>query len=126
MTTVTTPLAELTAPGGFRYSFGAGPDGDLEAFWLEQEVMGEPLMQILADTLNRSHAVVEIPDGPDLYVWPAAATGPWEELTDEPVAELETIHSPGEITGYEEFGAFIGWRAGITEAGEWQYLVAGD
>ncbi|HSG80048.1 MAG TPA: hypothetical protein VLD62_10745 [Acidimicrobiia bacterium] len=113
---MTTPLAELTAPGGFRYSFGAGPDGDLE----------EPLMQILADTLNRSHAVVEIPDGPDLYVWPAAATGPWEELTDEPVAELETIHSPGEITGYEEFGAFIGWRAGITEAGEWQYLVAGD
>ena len=83
-------------------------------------------MLVVARTLSLSHAVIENPDGPDIYVWPSAAAIAWGELSDEQRSELEMIYSPEEIQGFADFGAFIGWRVGITETGEWQFLVAGD
>jgi hypothetical protein len=117
-------LSELTSNAGFRYSFGV--DDDPEGFWTEREVMGVPLMQILARTLNLSYEIIENPDGPDLYVWPGAFPYAWEEVPDDRRAELAEIYSEEEIQGYAEFGAFIGWRVGINEDGEWQFFVAGD
>jgi hypothetical protein len=57
------------------------------------------------------------------YVWPSAYLVDADEAAWAAVAGLYTAE---EIETMRDYGGFIGWRVGITEAGEWRFFVAGD
>ena len=56
-------------------------------------------------------------------MWPTA-------YTDAPTAEdwqaLAGIYPQELIDSFRENGSFLGYRVGITPAGDWQFFVAGD
>lgn len=111
------------AADDFITSFGGGGVEYIE----ELAAGGEEIYTIIAEVLNMSHDIVEMPDGSRLYVWPAAfAYDRWEDIPDHLVAELLRIYTQDELDQIALFGSYAGWRAGITESGEWIFFVAGD
>ena len=117
-------LAGLASDSGFTYSFGGGDDP--AGFFADQEFRGTPLMRYLVATLNMSYSVIENPDGSDIYTWPGAFAFEWDATTEAQRAEIADLYGDDALDGYAEFGAFIGWRVGIDENGEWVFFVAGD
>ena len=107
----------LDGEPGFTYSYG----GETSAadFWRgAEERDGRPLailVQILAMPHTRNEA--------GFYAWPAAYS---EHPTVEAWNDLEAVYSRDEINAWREFGSYLGYRVGITPAGEWQFFVAGD
>jgi hypothetical protein len=79
---------------------------------------------MLVRTLGLPWAVLEGED-PEagVYVWPSAYV--WDP-PHEAWTALEGVYSPEEIAAFEDFGGFIGWRAGITPDGRWRFYLAGD
>ena len=122
-------LVGLTADG-FTTSFGGG---GVEAFE-EWEVRGEGKLGILLRLLATDYAVqtfegdaAENLGSDTLYVWPAAfARDSWDEITEEEMADLLTIHTQEELDQIAGFGSYAGWRTGITAEGDWVFFVAGD
>lgn len=117
-------LAGVAAPG-FVTSFGGGGIDNL-ARW-EEEGYGE--MDTLIRLFGTSHAVTELEDGPDIYVWPAAfAYDRWEDIPPEYLTELMElgVYTEGELDEIAKFGSYAGWRVGIDEYGNWLFFVAGD
>lgn len=106
-------------------SFGGGGIDNL-ARW-EEEGYGE--MDTLIRLFGTSHAVTDVEDGPDIYVWPAAfAYDRWEDIPPEYLTELMDlgVYSEGELDEIARFGSYAGWRVGIDEFGNWLFFVAGD
>jgi hypothetical protein len=102
--------------GTFTYSFGEG-DGPV-AFWRDAEGRGEEPLALLVRLLDLPHAK----EG-RLYTWPSAAGAP---ATDEDWESLEAVFTEEEIESWRRFGAYIGYRVGITAGGGWTFYVAGD
>jgi hypothetical protein len=121
-------LAGIAAADGspdLTTSFGGGGIDNL-ARW-EEEGYGE--MGTLIRLFGTSHAVTEMQDGPDIYVWPAAfAYDRWEDIPPEYLTELMDlgVYGEGELDEIAKFGSYTGWRIGIDEYGNWLFFVAGD
>ncbi|HVM16458.1 MAG TPA: hypothetical protein VM290_02650 [Gaiellaceae bacterium] len=109
-------LAELAGPD-FNYSFGGPIEGGPAAFWRAEEERGSQPLAALA-------AILRLPYGlaGGLYVWPFAHTADPATFTEYERELLERI--PGGAPVRPE--GYLGWRAGITPDGEWQFFVAGD
>jgi hypothetical protein len=60
------------------------------------------------------------------FTWPSAVSLAWDELTAEQIDSLRPYFSQEELDAFANFGAYIGYRLTITDAGEWQTFVAGD
>jgi hypothetical protein len=110
-------LAAL-APEGLRFSFG--DETDAAEYWRQLEAQGEDPMAKLARILTLPYGR----DEAENYAWPSAH-GPsptdedWEAVVGlYPRAQVEEMRMAG--VGY------LGYRVGITPAGEWIYFVAGD
>lgn len=115
-------LADIAGPG-FITSFGGGGVDNLGQW--EEEGRGE--LDTLIKLFGTSHAVTDILDGPDIYVWPAAfAYDRWEDIPEEYLEELSSIYSKEELDEIAAFGSYAGWRIGIDENGEWLSFIAGD
>jgi hypothetical protein len=75
--------------------------------------------------------VVELLEGPfavldDITVWPELhARVPFAFGADER-EDLEDRFGAERLAEWEDAGAYLGWRIGIIETGEWIFLVAGD
>lgn len=75
--------------------------------------------------------IVALLDGPfvtldDITVWPELyARVPFAFGADERDA-LEERYGADRLAQWEAAGEYLGWRLGITEAGEWIFLVSGD
>ena len=107
----------LDGEPGFTYSYG----GETSAadFWRgEEERDGRPLA-ILSRILAMPHTRNEA----GFYAWPAAYS---EHPTVEAWNDLEAVYSRDEINAWRDLGSYLGYRVGITPAGEWQFFVAGD
>jgi hypothetical protein len=39
---------------------------------------------------------------------------------------LRPLYGDEDFAAFQEFGAYLGYRVGITEEGEWIFFVAGD
>jgi hypothetical protein len=62
----------------------------------------------------------------DITVWPELyARVPFAFGADER-ERLEDRHGAEALAEWEAAGAYLGWRLGITEDGDWVFLVAGD
>jgi hypothetical protein len=107
----------------FTTSFGGGGVENLRSW----EDRGEQPLAKLLHLFDMSYATVDLEDGREIYVWPAAATyESWSEISDEEMNELRQVHSEGELDEIAEYGSYIGWRTGIDQDGTWLYFVAGD
>lgn len=108
----------------FSYSFGAFDDPI--GYWQELEQQGDQPMRFLAELLDRPFATIAS-EGSTYYVWPSAfARDAWAEVTDAEREALRPLYDDADFTAFADFGAYIGYRVGISEAGEWAFFVAGD
>lgn len=117
-------LAELG--GDLRYSFGAGDDP--AGFWREIEASGPnpPPLRSMVELLALPFGTVEAGDI-TYYVWPRAfAYDSWGSVPEEDRRALTVLYDASDQDGFAQFGAYIGWRVGITADGDWAYFVAGD
>ncbi len=107
----------LEGEPGFTYSYGG--ETSASDFWRgEEERDGRPLA-ILVQILALPHARNEA----GFYAWPTAYA---EHPSDAAWNALEAVYSRDEINAWRDFGSYLGYRVGITPAGEWQFFVAGD
>ncbi len=107
----------LEGEPGFTYAYG----GETSAadFWRGEEERGGKPLAILVRILAMPHTRNEA----GFYAWPPAYS---ERPTAADWNALEEIYSRDEINAWREFGSYLGYRVGITPAGEWQFFVAGD
>jgi hypothetical protein len=109
----------VVGDGVVRYTFGEqSPDETIGAHLRAREADGEPVLRILAQILGLRAVRA---DG--MWAWPAAH-GPTP--TDDDWRALEAIYPPDQIAAWKQQGSFLGYRVGITDAGDWQYFIAGD
>jgi hypothetical protein len=110
-------LRPLVPAGGFSYTFGLPAEGGPIAYWQEiEDETGESPIERLAQILDLPYTLYA-----GTYTWPF-------------------VHGrePGSLTPYErrllgdladDFGSgsgYLGWRAGISPRGRWQFFIAGD
>ena len=115
-------IEALLDPDEFEYTFGGPVEGGPTAYWrqLERTTDERPL-----ETL---HAILELPYTTErgIYVWPFAFDKDLGTLSSAERAMLHTIMTPRDLRRMEQFGGYIGWRAGIRADGRWIYFVSGD
>ena len=107
----------LEGEPGFTYSYGG--ETSASDFWRGEEERGGRPLAILVQILAVPHARNEA----GFYAWPAAYS---EQPTEAAWNDLEAVYSRDEINAWRDFGSYLGYRVGITPAGEWQFFVAGD
>lgn len=115
-------LAELVDPEEFEYTFGGPVAGGPAAYWRQlEESTNERPLRIL-------HAILQMPYTTErgVYVWPFAFNKDLKKLTEAERAILRTIMTPRELRQMQQFGGYIGWRAGIRPDGRWIFYLAGD
>jgi hypothetical protein len=115
-------LAALIDPQQVEYTFGSPVDGGPAAYWRQiQATTDERPLEVL-------HAILQMPYTTErgIYVWPFAFDKDLKTLTAAERAMLHTIMTPRELRQMEQFGGYIGWRAGIRPDGRWIYFVSGD
>jgi hypothetical protein len=119
----------LEGDGTFSFSFGGGTSP--AEYWEETEKAGsdEPMRQ-LVQTMNLPHFAEKgtvsttDPARVTLYVWPRAHRA---EATDADWKAVEPLYGAETIRKMREGGSgFLGYRAAITESGDWTYFIAGD
>jgi hypothetical protein len=116
----------LETVGGDNFTASFGGD-DPSELWTYEEEQGYEPMYWLMSILDLPHGTVETENG-TLYVWPAASAheGDWETTPAADVAVLEPLYSEDQMQGFADFGAYIGYRVGIWEDGDWSFFVVGD
>jgi hypothetical protein len=112
----------LEGSATFNYSFGEPTEGGTPgAFWEGAEGQGEDVLAMLVELLNMPFTRQ---DG--AYVWPFAQSLDFSKLSPGDRAMLEQFFTPEDVDGWEEAGGYLGYRVGITQAGDWTFFVAGD
>ncbi|MEX1253111.1 MAG: hypothetical protein WEE64_02095 [Dehalococcoidia bacterium] len=112
----------LDGSATFSYSFGEPAEGGTPgAFWEGAEGQGEDALAMLVSVLNMPFAQR---DG--AYVWPFAYSLDFSKLSPAERTMLEQYFTPEEIDGWVQASAYLGYRAGITQAGDWTFFIAGD
>ncbi len=101
---------------GFTYSYG----GETSAadFWAGEEERGTEVMRILVESLRQSGHEYQ-----GNWAWPTAYA---DAPTDADWSALSGLYPADQVTSWREQGQFLGYRVGITPAGDWQFFVAGD
>jgi hypothetical protein len=119
-------LEVLARANGDRFTFTFGDADGPTAYWREQEASGDEPLRFLAEMLQRPFGEVTLGEGV-VYVWPSAATyESWADIPPEAQDALRPLYGDEDFALFEEFGAYSGYRVGITDAGDWLYFVAGD
>jgi len=62
----------------------------------------------------------------DIFVWPELHGRAPFVVEDDERRELEERYGADRLAQWEAAGSYLGWRVGITAAGDWIFLVAGD
>ncbi len=104
-----------------RFSAAFDTEVDLVGLLWELEAAGEEPFLRLAQVLATTPALSD--DG-ETYVWPQVTTGRPEHTTDAAWAELTWIEDLEAARSQGD--GYLGWRAGISEDGQWRFFVQGD
>ncbi|MGH9182409.1 MAG: hypothetical protein ACRDZ9_01060 [Acidimicrobiales bacterium] len=119
-------LADLGGAGASGLTFSFGGADDPAAFWRAQEARGDQPLRHLVELLNRPFATRELP-GTTQYLWPSAyAFESWEAVPEADREALKPLYGEEDLADFASFGGYIGYRVGITAAGDWAFFVAGD
>jgi len=115
-------------PDGFRSSFGDenGPEAAV-AMLRGMEQRGEDPFGLILRLLAVPYGTQDPEGGPAYYAWPRPFTIEPSRWTNEDIDIMRGLGATdADIAGYREFGGYIGWRIGIRENGQWEYLIRGD
>jgi hypothetical protein len=116
-------LGELAGPD-LNTSFGGGGFANIPT-WEEEGTY--PALRLLVELFDTPYATQDFEDLPRYYVWPSAFVyDSWDEIPAEDLEALRAIYTDEELAQIAGFGAYAGWRIGITEEGVWKFFVAGD
>lgn len=119
-------LEALARADGESFTFTFGDSDDPARYWRRQEETGEEPMRYLVGMLERVYGKVSAGDLV-LYIWPSAATyQSWAEVPSEARQALRPLYGGEDFEQFAGFGSYVGYRVGITDAGDWLYFVAGD
>lgn len=100
----------------FTSNYG-GEDGHVAYYEaLEADVLAEAVALLEGDFVQLD----------DITVWPAVYARVPFAVADDERAELEARFGAEALAGWEEAGSYLGWRIGITDDGDWIFLVSGD
>jgi hypothetical protein len=105
----------------FTYTFGES--GDPIGYWRGLEeghlpILGDILTGVLGTHFARDKSI---------FMWPAAHAKAPSEWSEGDLQDMRKLgYRKREIRGFEEFGAYTGWRVGIRRDGTWLYFVSGD
>lgn len=105
-------------PADTLFTSNYGGEDDHVAYYrgLEEDVLAETVALLEGDFVQLD----------DIAVWPAVYARVPFAVADDERAGLEARFGAGTLAGWEDAGAYLGWRIGITDTGEWIFLVAGD
>ncbi|WP_153396221.1 hypothetical protein [Ornithinicoccus halotolerans] len=113
-------LIERAEQDGTSLSFGSTPAA--EALAIPQE---DPRYLSMVVLLTDTEWAVDDAGEERYYVWPAAFHADASEEDWQDVREAG-LHEPALLDQMQQAGSYMGWRVGITESGEWRFLIAGD
>lgn len=109
--------------GDSNVSFGGGTPLEV---WTADEEQGYAPMEALLRVIAMPHATIDGGDGL-IYVWPSAfAYDSWDAVPQADRDALLPLYDEVDHDGFAQFGSYIGYRLGITAAGDWSFFVAGD
>jgi hypothetical protein len=111
-------LQELALQGGTGFTYSYGGETSAADYWAGAEERGEEVMRILVETLRLSGHLYQ-----GNWVWPPAYA---DAPTLEDWQSLAGLYPQEQIDAFREMGSFLGYRVGITPAGDWIFFVAGD
>ncbi len=118
-------LADLALAGDPEFIFSFGGGDDPAAFWQDEEDAGNRPLEFLVKILDLPFGTIQV-DG-TTYVWPSAgAYGDWDEVPRDDQRALRAVYGGKDLAAFRKFGAYVGYRIGITESGDWIFFVAGD
>ena len=126
-------LVRLGNEAGRGLAFSYGANRSAPELWrmLERGAGPEPRpMEALVKLLSMPYATVGFdgravpPSRARFYVWPSAHR---ENPSARDWRALRTLYTEAQIERMRRGGAgYLGYRVGITPAGDWQYFIAGD
>lgn len=116
-------LASLALAGDSEFIFSFGGGDDPAEFWRAEEEFGNRPLWFLVRLLGLPFRTLP----PSTFVWPSAfGYGDWVSIPEADKDALGTVYDAEDLAGFAEFGAYIGYRVGITRNGDWTFVVAGD
>jgi hypothetical protein len=125
-------LVRLGNERGRGLEFSYGGTLSASAFWRRLERNGpEPRpMEALVKLFSMPHATVALngrevtPNRARFYVWPRAHRA---NASASDWRQLRTLYTAAQIERMRRGGSgYLGYRVGITPAGDWQFFIAGD
>lgn len=111
-------LQDLALAGTPSFTYTFGLESTPAEHWRSLEARGEPVLAELV-------AILDVPFTRErgTYAWPSAFT---ENPTEKDWEALRPVYSEEQIESFKRFGAYVGYRVGITRRGDWTFFVAGD
>jgi len=100
------------------FTFSYGTETDAVAYY---ESLEEDVAALIVELLEGDFAQLG-----EIVVWPALHARTPFTLDAQERAELVVRYGADEVDAWERGGAYLGWRLGITDEGDWLFLVSGD
>ena len=111
-------LQALALEGGTGFTYSYGGETSAADYWAGAEERGEPVLRILVESLRQPGHEYQ-----GNWVWPTAYT---DAPTDDDWQALDGLYPQEQLDAMRQSGSFLGYRVGITPAGDWIFFVAGD
>ena len=105
-------------PTDVLFTFSYGGETDAVAYY---ESLEEDIAALIVELLEGDFAQLG-----QIVVWPALHARTPFALDAQERAELVARYGADEVDAWERGGAYLGWRLGITDEGDWIFLVSGD
>jgi hypothetical protein len=119
-------LGDIASAGGSKFTHSFGNGGDPAAHWRGLEQTGDEPLRYLVELLSRPYRSVAGAD-PAVFTWPSAhAYDSWDAVPPTEQEALRPLYGESELESFDAAGAYLGYRVGIRQDGEWMYFVAGD
>lgn len=93
-------------------------------YWYLKLRAGDWPMAHMQKVLEQDHAVVEAAEG-HVYIWPALALVPLDQITPAKAREIDALLGPGQADAVRSGTPWPGYVLGIAEDGTWLYFVSG-
>lgn len=93
-------------------------------YWYLKLRAGDWPMAHMQKVLEQDHAVVEAAGG-RVYIWPALALVPLDQITPARAREIDALLGPGQADAVRAGTPWPGYVLGIAEDGTWLYFVSG-
>lgn len=121
-------VARLVADNPVRVQLDADPVDDPAALWRQQypDSQGREVLGLLLNLLDQPFVRVEAGTPNEMFVWPAYAQLPLDQLAPGDLVEVYRLVTGYDLQQMREGATWTFFRLGIAPDGALHYFVAGD